>query len=117
MVGQPEVIAVEEGDVVSRHVVEPGVAGGVRALIGLPHDADRACHPSSQAIEDLARLVRAPIVNDDDLPPRVGLCGDGGKSLAEHSGTVVGRKNDADETGLMGLARRRHAAACLLSGD
>ncbi|HEX6238644.1 MAG TPA: hypothetical protein VFZ68_15690 [Acidimicrobiales bacterium] len=93
--GVERVVRVEVGDDLTPGLCQRPVAGGRRPVLLGPQDA----HPvvALPAGEGLGVDVAATVVDDDHLPPRVGLRPHAGQGPLELAGPVVQRAHDGDE--------------------
>src|SRR4051812_46331519 len=89
------VVGVQEDDDVTRAPVEPGVAGRSLAAVLLQND----CHLVAVALDDVPRLVRRAVVDDDHLALRVRLRQGAVDRLRQIAPVVVVVDDDADEQG------------------
>ncbi len=72
--GEPEIVAVDEGDVVAGGVANAGVAGAGRTAVFLVDDADAIV---DELLADFDAAIGRGIINNNDLEIAIGLCEDG----------------------------------------
>lgn len=101
MIGGPVVIGIEEGQEFSLGVPDGGVSGCANAavrFVTVVFDAMIRMFGSKLFDNAFGSIVRG-ILDDDEFPRRVSLCGDRPKGIANTLGHVVGRNDDTDKRG------------------
>ncbi len=71
---------------------KPSIASGTDAGIRLPHDIDAV----AEAAENFGRIVRGPVVDDDDLCRTIDLAQNALHRLHDEMRAVVGRNDHAE---------------------
>src|SRR3990170_3687686 len=95
--GHEQVVRVEGQDVAPRRGGDPVVAGAREPLVHLAQEADRAIRMGRhQPLRLLRRVVRASVVDDDDLPVSERLGDNAGDRLTEVSRLAVAGDDDRD---------------------
>ena len=93
MRGPPQVVGIEEGDVVARCNAEPGVSRSAHSKVGLPDVPDRG----PIRIQTVWRIVGGSVVDDDDFPVWMSLPEDAVQRLRDVRTRVVGGDDDGDK--------------------
>jgi len=95
LVRQHDVVGRRPGQQIAARVIQRMVQGGGETLVRLPQEQ----HPRLADIlpDPVLQIVVRAVVDDDQLPIRIGLGKDASDRLVDQIGLVVDRQNDADE--------------------
>src|SRR5262245_4320064 len=96
MNGKPNVIAVEESDVLSVRVIKSRISGSVSSAIGLPDVSSLLVSLHSPALDEALRIVSSSVIDDDQFPIVQRLVCDRRESIGNEACSIVGGQDDAD---------------------
>ena len=94
LVRRPIVVVVDEADEIALGPRDPGVAGPARPRVALTEYLDAGV---TDGLDQVRAVVRAAVVDDEELDVRVGLIEDRLECVADEALRVVERRDDGYE--------------------